>query len=70
MKPILRIAPLLIVGLAACHQPSGNDPETPERVEGEHLLSGHERQIQRARNVEDQVLEAAERQRREIDEDP
>ncbi len=64
MKELRWIAPLLALSLCACQasENSGNDDD-------EHLLSGHERQLQRARDVEDQVLEAAERQRRDIDED-
>lgn len=65
MKGLRWIAPLLALALCACQasENSGNDDDD------EHLLSGQERQLQRARDVEDQVLEAAERQRREIDED-
>lgn len=64
MKTMRWIAPLLALALCACQasENAGNDDD-------EHLLSGHERQLQRARDVEDQVLEAAERQRRDIDED-
>ncbi|MFU8876918.1 MAG: hypothetical protein ACNA7E_02160 [Wenzhouxiangellaceae bacterium] len=62
MKSVLAAALLVLIlaGLVTC-QSSGPEPE------GEHLLQDYEDALDRARAVEDQVKEAAERQRRAID---
>ncbi len=52
---------VMVLGLSAC-QPS--EPED----DGEHLLQDYENAMDRARDVEDDLKEAAERQRRAIEE--
>lgn len=57
MKQLMIVA--VVIFLAAC----GGADRDPE----EHLLKSHQEALDRAQAVEDQVLEAAERRRREID---
>lgn len=68
LTAVAAIAVVICVALAGC----GNGDETMAEQAGDasdaHLLEAQEQALERARAVEDQVLEAAEQQREAIEE--
>lgn len=70
-KSVSLLALFLCLFLVSCSSQSGSDANKPENTRDEkkqeNVLQGYQDQLQKAKDAEQQILDAAERQKKAID---